>query len=212
MERGQFHHGLWWPQRIKPSAIPHAMNHVRHVRDAIEFARKGPGSIAIQAGGNMGLWPLAMAPHFGQVHTFEPDADSFRFLVRNTQDFKQIFRYQQALGASHGECGIDHKSLGSHKVDVNGQGVDVTTVDSIFLNGQHHVALIQLDVEGFELPALMGAERTILRHKPVIQLELRGFGEQYGYSDQETEAWLEARGYVLRHLAGGSDRVYISVE
>jgi hypothetical protein len=36
---------------------------------------------------------------------------------------------------------------------------------------ERHVSIIQLDVEGFEQPALMGAMETIKRCKPILILE-----------------------------------------
>jgi Methyltransferase FkbM domain len=52
-------------------------------------------------------------------------------------------------------------------------------------------------VEGYELKALRGAEKTITQHSPVIVLELKRLGERYGDSDSDTIAWLAARGYRI---------------
>jgi FkbM family methyltransferase len=48
--------------------------------------------------------------------------------------------------------------------------VEVVTVDEIF-PASRHLAVLQLDVEGFEAPALRGAMQTIKRCSPVIVAE-----------------------------------------
>ncbi|WP_347312611.1 FkbM family methyltransferase [Defluviimonas sp. SAOS-178_SWC] len=59
---------------------------------------------------------------------------------------------------------------------ISGDGfleVEVKTLDSLVPTGRH-VSLIQLDVEGFEGPALMGARSIIERCHPIFILEGRG--------------------------------------
>ena len=61
--------------------------------------------------------------------------------------------------------------------------------------GLMDVDLIQLDVEGYELRALRGAELTIRRTWPVVMVELKGLGARLGDPDEAVVAWLEGMGY-----------------
>ena len=60
------------------------------------------------------------------------------------------------------------------------------------------VDLLQLDIEGFEHQAILGAAETIDRCSPVIVLELKGLGKRYGYSDEETIEFLSDLGYKIK--------------
>jgi hypothetical protein len=56
---------------------------------------------------------------------------------------------------------------------------------------------IELDIEGSEHQAILGAERTIKKTYPVITLELKGLGSRYGYSDEDTIELLASWGYEI---------------
>lgn len=73
--------------------------------------------------------------------------------------------------------------------------VQVVRVDDLV---RHAVSLIKVDVEGGEYHALLGAERTIGRHRPVIIFEAsaRSTG-QYGVGPQDFTAFFGRLGYRL---------------
>lgn len=196
--------GWWWPKGIKATAPGHALRHVTGADFAIRRARK---TIAIQAGGNVGLWPIRMAPHFKRVFTFEPDHLSFACLEANLIESgnQNVWAHRCALGAELGECSIAHRGLGSHNV-VDGADTVVDTIDRLFACDD--IGLIQLDVEGFEGHVLRGAWQALERCKPVIQLELRGFAEKYGDSDAKIRNWLDVRGFVETAVLPGNDFVF----
>ncbi len=155
---------------------------------------------AVQAGGNVGLWPRRMADVFNRVITFEPDAISRECLLANVP--ANVTVRPEALGEAPGLCGLSHKSLGSHKV-TDGVTVHVTTVDALELVD---LDLLQLDVEGSEGAALRGAEQTLARCQPILHVELRDLNPL-----EPTVAivsWLKARGYRQVATAQGSDVIF----
>ena len=200
MEGGVKISGYWWPDNIKPTAPAHALRHIADSTFAIGKAADFT-KIAIQAGGNVGLWPLAMSEFFDHVHTFEPEPETFRFLEANTREVPNITRHALALGAERGRCAIKRRSLGAHRV-VEGDAVDVVTLDDMFPADVFPVGLIQLDVEGYELPILNGAQRILTAHRPVLQLELRELGGKYGWEEKDLRRYLGQFGYRHRRDVG----------
>jgi hypothetical protein len=84
-------------------------------------------------------------------------------------------------------------NIGAHQIK-EGNEFDVLTVDSF---GWEDVDLLQLDVEGFEHFAILGAAETIQRSGPIIVLELKGLGKRYGVEDSETVDFLAGLGYKI---------------
>ena len=199
-------HGLHWPRDIKPTAVAHAFKHVKGIDLAISMC--GQRRRAVQAGGNIGLWPRRIAQSFKRVTTFEPEPVTHACLVRNVADAANIEVHHAALGAERGAARIVRESLASHHL-AEGEGTQVLVLDEF---GFDDVDLIQLDVEGFELNALKGARETIMRCRPIIQLEIRGFTEAYGGSDADVVALLEGCNYRQAAELLGSDFIFAPAE
>lgn len=191
--------GLFWPDSVGED-YRHALAHVGGVEWAIARCRQK--RVAVQAGGNIGLWPRRLAEVFDRVITFEPDVISRACLERNVPPSVTV--YAEALGDVPGVCRIKHRALGSHRV-VPGEGVTVTTVDSLNLQALDY---LQLDVEGYEWHALAGAVATIRRCRPVIQVELRNFTHKYGQTDAAVRQMLTGLGYREVSRQSGSDYVF----
>jgi FkbM family methyltransferase len=193
--------GYWWPDDVGEKWA-HSLRHVKSIEWAIKRARRR--RTAVQAGGNVGLWPRALAKKFERVITFEPDAVSRECLRHNVADLRNVTVMETALGDHVGVCDIEHRSLGSHRV-VEGAGVNVITLDGLDLRD---VDLLQLDVEGYELHALRGARDTIARCRPIVQVELRNFGERYDGDDAAVRAFLKTFGYEEVSQQPGNDFVF----
>ena len=137
------------------------------------------GSV-VQAGGNCGVWPWLLSSKFGAVYTFEPDADNFTCLARNTP-MPNVYKFRAALGdGREARTALfgDPENCGAYMVRGTGT-IPVLTIDALRLND---CGLIYLDVEGFEGPALLGAQQTILTCRPIIAVEAKGLEERYGWS------------------------------
>lgn len=132
--------------------------------------------LVVQAGGCMGLYPRLWREigRFDRVVTCEPDPDNFSVLEMNCPG-PEYLRYNFALGER-----VDQKTLwryddtnrGMHSLTRENQGrpleVYVSAIDDLRLDA---CDLIQLDVEGYELPVLLGADATIRRFTPVVTVE-----------------------------------------
>lgn len=151
---------------------------------------------AIQAGGNIGIYPAALAQRFALVFTVEPDAANFAALQINTSNQLKIIARRAAFGKEPGRAAIDQiqpDNIGAHQIQ-QGDEFEVITIDSL---GVTDCDLLQLDVEGSEHEALLGAIATIEASCPVITLELKTLGDRYGYTDADTINLLAGMGYKI---------------
>ena len=150
----------------------------------------------IQAGGNVGVYPATMAGQFERVITVEPDLVNYQALLLNVAGHANIEHHWAAFGDKIGTASVDHPcptNIGAHQLKA-GTDVRVLTIDSFCVD---NCDFIQLDIEGYEHLALLGAERTIKKTHPIITLELKGLGSRYGYSDEDTINLLQDWGYEI---------------
>ncbi len=192
-------HGMWWPNDVGET-WHHALEHVQSLEWTIPRCKQA--RTAVQAGGNIGLWPKRLAESFQRVITFEPDAISRECLFKNVPGWVEV--HSEALGSGYGRCDIKHRGLGSHRV-VEGVSVPVHPLDSL---GLTDLDLLQLDVEGYEWHVLTGAYETLKRCHPLIQVELRNFTEKYGATDAEVYSLLSQLGYEVLAKRPGRDVVF----
>jgi len=78
----------------------------------------------------------------------------------------------------------------------------VKTLDSYNFE---NVDIIKVDTEGYEFPVVMGAEKTILKWLPVVQLEMvESQPERFGYTCQQIYDWFLERDFIIS-LADGTN-------
>lgn len=189
------HDGLYWPESDRAArpvivgdcdaSIRQLLTHVRG-RDCI-----------VQAGANVGTYPLALADHFKKVVTVEPDAENFECLRLNLKardSLGRVHALNAALGQAEGYCHIvqvEPNNCGAHRIEEGGP-IHVVAIDSFCLEA---CDAIWLDVEGYELPALKGAVETIEAFSPVIAVEEKGLEKAFGVQPGELTNWLGLFGY-----------------
>lgn len=151
--------------------------------------------VVMQAGGNVGVWPLRLAEKFQQVITFEPDALNFRCLRMNTQKTPNIDSYNLALGDEMGMKSLTQMpgNCGAHYISDDGD-VQMIALDAIICN---ELGAIILDIEGYEFQALRGARALIEKNHPAILIEDKGLSEKYGVQKGDAVVWLEGLGYKV---------------
>lgn len=180
--------GFWWPT---DDDWCHKVIHgeVSDADDALRFA-KGH-TLAVQAGGNVGVWAAHLAKQFAKVVTVEPDALNYECLVRNVPT--NVDHRRAGFGAEPGSVGLVNVkgNAGAHYVGGDGE-IPVITIDSLNLSACDFLCL---DIEGFEPQALRGAEQTIRKYHPVIMFEEKGLSERYyGVARDTAEKWVLALG------------------
>ena len=123
-----------------------------------------------------------MLPSFSRkcpkiVYAFEPVLENYilaRLCVQQN-GIGNVALFNSGLGEiteiAYADTRDDNNSLhrgGASRIAEAGQVTTITTIDSLSISD---LSVIQLDVEGFELPALKGARSTIGRNRPTILIE-----------------------------------------
>jgi FkbM family methyltransferase len=157
--------------------------------------------VVISAGGNCGMYPRLFSQLFKLVYTFEPDPLNFHCLVNNNQ-LNNVVKLQAALGDVPDLVAIERIyacNVGMNRVATGVKGVFVPQLrldDMVF----PAVDLIQLDVEEYEMKVLIGAEQTIIKHKPVLAIE---------NATDEIVDYLLNFDYVIIENAGVLDSIFV---
>lgn len=196
---------LWWPEtdgRAKQN-YEWLARRSKDARLCFPFCKDG---LVVQAGGHVGLWPIILAEHFHTVLSFECDPPLYAALKKNTLDRNlNIHTSPCALGRTEGKAVMQRKgSPGSSLIvpDAITGTSDVFEVNMIAIDDlelSRCDALI-LDIEGWELEALAGAEKTIERFHPFLHLEASRLPEQ--------DKWLDDHGYKFVARMH-SDRLFV---
>lgn len=159
--------------------------------------------VVVQAGGCMGMYPLFYSNIFKEVYTFEPDESNYYCLDKNC-DRPNIHKFNKGLGATSDNMKLVrvapqnagmHRVVSSNVIDNNPQpippelvsDVSMMTIDSLNLQ---KCDLLHLDVELYELEALIGAEETLRRCSPVVVVETGG-------RPSPADGYLQLQGYQL---------------
>jgi FkbM family methyltransferase len=168
-------------------------------------------NIMIQAGGNCGFLLNKFVEHFTTIYTFEPDPVNFYCLNQNVIS-SNVIKMQCCVGNTPTPVntqqlirpGKPHDIGGVH---VSGEGYTPTIIiDNLNLPG---CDLIQLDVEGYELQALLGTVETIKKYKPVLCVEFcEKWLNRYNNNSEEVLNLIYSLGYKLVEEYG-VDKIFI---
>jgi len=136
------------------------------------FAAQGRDVLDI--GAHAGYYALTLAPAARRVYAFEPDGRNLPGLRRNAARAGTVEVVAKAVGRAPGRARFDTggDSAVSHLSADSGEEVEVVSVDSfVAATPGCDPAVIKIDVEGFDLDVLLGAEATLSRCRPVVLTE-----------------------------------------
>ena len=139
------------------------------------------GGGVVDVGACLGDHTLAYAKRVGaggRVYAFEPNPIALDCLRHNLRQYPQVVIWGDALGDRQGVCDVQPDpimpgNLGMANV-VKGSTIPIRTLDSVSM-GWPRLDFMKIDVEGLEEAVLRGAERTIIRHRPAILLEVNEY-------------------------------------
>jgi FkbM family methyltransferase len=192
---GQMHggNGIPWRMngvtyRIDPKERPRFGQNYETETAAFLARRIQPGMTCYDVGANVGAYVLQLAhwsaPH-GVIVAFEPNAGAREVLARHIQwncILERVRVVPAAVSSEPGEqilyaegaSGMSRlaQANNAHASTAREDRVAVTTIDRYCALGNPPPDVILLDIEGFEIEALRGAQQTIRAHKPIIVVEM----------------------------------------
>lgn len=159
--------------------------------------------VALDIGGHVGLWARVLAHHFQRVVSLEPLPALIPHFRFNTADCENVQLIECAAGDTDGEIDlvtVADNSGNGHVAPADFTGTNVFTAPVVRVDALniHDVGFIKIDVEGWELPVIMGAQRIIRRDHPVIVVEQKpNNAERYGVERTAAVEQLKSWGYAV---------------
>ena len=143
----------------------------------------------LDIGAWVGTWSLTMNEFCGRVVAFEPDKVHYECLVKNVPE--DIETHQLAIGSEQKMISLSEDDFTQSKRVIGEGTIPMVTIDSL---GLEDIDLIKIDVEGYEMEVLKGAEET-LKGVKYIMIELNSNTKKYGSSNSKIEKHLKSLGF-----------------
>jgi FkbM family methyltransferase len=167
-----------------------------------------PGDTCVDVGANVGTLTLAAALRVGptgKIIAFEPHPKIGRFLAENValNRLENVQIQAFAVGSSAESVSFsndqndDLNHIGSETAGIQ---IGQVTLDSV-LPERLPVALLKIDVEGYELEVLKGAEKTLSRTSSVYIEVSRDNLSRYGAATQDVINILIRHRFQVFHLS-----------
>lgn len=131
-----------------------------------------------------GILTLFFASRAAQVIAYEPNQANHKRLMENLRlnGLQNVQVRKFGVGAQPGSGTLHYDpamagggTLNAHELAPISQRVEITTLDhDIAAAGLPAPHLVKIDIEGWELEALKGAQATLAAHHPALFLEMHG--------------------------------------
>jgi FkbM family methyltransferase len=184
-----------------------------------------PGMVFFDIGAHVGQYTLTasgLVGERGQIHSFEPDPVTYRWLTENTErnKLRNVKLNQAALFDDTNTKQLflsDVHDVGSNSLSrpasYSGKAFDVrcTTLNEYArTNGIPRIDMMKLDIEGAEYPALVGASEILRSNdKPTLLVEFEEARQlAFGNSCRKLADLLHDYGYTL-FVVGDLGREYV---
>jgi FkbM family methyltransferase len=167
----------------------------------------------VDAGANIGIYSRFLSRYVGPsgtVHAFEPSPENFQRLRAATRQFPNVKPIQAAVGERSGETklyisdklNVDHRTYEADGNSRRAVSTEMVALDDYFKPGER-VDLIKMDIQGYELHALRGANRVLVDNPDIqLLLEFWPYGlKQAGARWVDLLATLKEKGMNIRQVS-----------
>jgi FkbM family methyltransferase len=150
-------------------------------QDSVELAwmrrMVRPGNRVLDIGANIGFYTSVLSDLVGlegHVDAFEPEPTNFKHLSAMAGDRKNVTLVPKAVSDRSGKLliytspklNVDHRA---YKVANYEQAIPVEAVSiDDYVRGRFRVDFIKMDIQGYELSALRGMEKTITANPALV--------------------------------------------
>ena len=187
----------------------------------------GQGRLFVDVGANFGWYSMIFslcAGSTGQVVAIEPEPGNLRLLTKNKAvnhaDNVKIIASGVGEKAGNAELFLNAKSNpGMHSLRQNITSTDkvsikISTLDDLLRDVPGDIDLLKMDIEGFEVDALLGATETLARTRRVLVEFSPGFIRACGRDPLQLLALFERQHFRPYLMKSGqlqaTDMAYLS--
>ncbi len=174
-----------------------------------------PGAVVVDAGANIGIYSQFLSRCVrttGVVHSFEPSPENFERLRSATHRLSNVRLSQAAVGERSGnselylsdKLNVDHRAYMAGEDSRRTIPIEMVALDDYFKPGER-VDLIKMDIQGYELHALQGANRVLVDNPDIkVLFEFWPYGlKQAGGNWIDVITALEGSGMVIQQVSTG---------
>ena len=169
------------------------------------------GDVIVDAGANIGFYSsmfCELVGNEGKVFSFEPDNKNFSKLKSTVSQFSNCELINGAVGKKSGIL----KFYTSHRLNVDHRTIEPEEYDSIeevkcfsldeYFSEPQKIDFIKLDIQGAEMDALIGMEKTIQQNPDVkIISEFWPYGLlRAGYKSEQLFSFLTERNFNIQKI------------
>lgn len=159
---------------------------------------------AVDVGAHIGCWTRELAKRFKRVIAIEPNPEAAACVRENCRGHGNVEVIEMAAGPDTGEktCYValrrNKGSIssmiahpGAHPGDNDGV-VPIRSIDSLVVRD---VDYMKVHCNGYELPALRGAQHTIDSSRPVITVVIKPAAREYAIQPEDFHEFMGSIGY-----------------
>lgn len=151
---------------------------------------------------------IAHVGEYNEIYFFEPDKTIMNCAKERLKNYRDVIFIQAGVG--------ERKGLQKYEAIGNGAGafleegrekVEMVALDEFV---DSHKSYIKMDIEGYELPALKGAERCIKQYKPMLSVSVYHLPGDIHRIIQLVLSWNSGYKVYMRHYSNSyvDTRVY----
>ncbi|RZZ89460.1 FkbM family methyltransferase [Pseudoxanthomonas winnipegensis] len=147
----------------------------------------GPNDVVADIGANIGLTALLFSGMAKQTYAFEPSPSTHSLLaenlarnrVSNVKSFNCGLGQKQerltiTFAANNRSGGYVSDKIRPEEGHITEQ-ITIDTLDDFFVDRQPTPTFLKIDVEGFEMNVISGAETFLATNKPIVVMEMNHF-------------------------------------
>jgi FkbM family methyltransferase len=151
------------------------------------------GGVVLDCGAFIGDHTVAYARKAAKVIAIEANPDAYKCLEHNIRALHNVLPMNCAVSNKPGFVHLKKDpNAGATFTESAENGIACVLIDDLSLEA---LDFVKMDIEGFELKALEGADRTLRRFRPIVALEInRGALQRNGASFQAIQH------FMLDHL------------
>lgn len=177
----------------------------------------------VDVGANFGWYAMLLAritPQ-AQVVAIEPAQENFALLNLNLQrnGFSNVLTLQKGAGSQSTRAALyahEADNPGAHSIraageGISGEGILIEPLDAMLAEHGGSIGLLKIDVEGYEIDALLGARDTLARTQTILLEYSPDFLSDCGHEPSRLLDMLQEAGFRA-HLIGTSGLQQVSLD